>query len=186
MRRNLKILLDLDEVLVDFVGAALKVHGRTFAEIASNWKPGCWDMSVPMGLTPDQFWQPISKSGEQFWLALQPVKWFSNLITLVELYDSNWYIVTSPSKCITSYTGKVQWIKSRFGAEFDRFAITPDKILFARPDTVLIDDREDTIREFNNAGGLGILFPAYHNRLYRLRTDPMGYVKSMLSYYERS
>ena len=177
---NFRMILDMDEVMVDFVGGALRAHGWTRKRLYAAWPPGEWDMAAPMGLTLEEFWAPLTAAGENFWTGLEPHPWLPRLLALVEGLTKDWYIVSSPSQCSSCHAGKARWLKTRFGPHFDRFAITPHKHLFANPDTLLIDDRDETVRRFTDYGGVGLVFPARHNRLHRLADDPVRYLETVL------
>lgn len=172
---KIRILLDMDEVLVDFVGGALRAHGWSRYDFYKRHTPGSWAIERTMGLTAKQLWEPINAAGEQFWLDLEPLLWASDVVELVESFTADWHVISSPSRCPTSYTGKVVWLKRYFGTDFDRFALTPHKQIFANPSAVLIDDRDSNRDEFIAAGGRAITFPSLHNRLYR-EPDPVNYV----------
>lgn len=177
----MKIFLDKDEVLVDFVGAALKIHGRTFAEVEPNWTPGTWGMYEPLGLTPEEFWKPIAEAGKDFWTGLEAKPWIYSLLALVRKHAlSGWWIVSAPSREDSSRIGKIEWMERFFGAGFARYHLRSDKEALAEPGAVLIDDREETVEKFRAAGGKGIVFPAYHNSLHALRETPLAYVREQL------
>lgn len=175
-----RIFIDLDEVLVNFHDSAFRVHEVSRNSVEAVWRPGHWCLRAPIGkalgigeLTEDQFWGPIHKEGDSFWEGLEPLPWMDEVITQVERHCLDWQIVTSPSPCPSSYNGKVKWIKKRFGSEFDRFVITPHKEILARPDHLLIDDREANVDRFTFNGGRGLVFPFRGNRLHSLAKDPM-------------
>ena len=176
-----KIFLDMEEVLVDFRGGACQVHGvsREFAD-AECIRLGCWDLCQPLGITVEQFWKPITAAGEQFWLDLQPLPWFHQLLDLVLGNYEHWYIATSPSQCPTSYSGKAKWLHSKFGEEFSRWFPTHHKYELAGPGRVLIDDRASTIDKWKAHGGTGIVFPSCGNHLHAQAHDPVKYVKQQL------
>lgn len=174
------ILLDLDEVLADFVGGALRVHGWTRERLETVWRPGTWSIVEPMGLTPEAFWEPINAMGDAFWLGLQPLPWAIDVVRIVDSVVDNWYIITSPGHHVSGYTGKIRWLRRFFGMTFERFVITQHKTLLARAGTLLIDDREDTVKAFEAAGGQGLLFPSRHNTLYRWADDPAKYLSGVL------
>lgn len=191
----LTILLDMDEVLTDFIGGAVRIHGAkwgfTRAEINAQRRPGEWDIVRPIGrwlrqqghhepFTPDHFWSAITEAGSRFWIELERLPWAYEMVDLVARYTSDWHIVTAPSKCATSYSGKVQWLKTEFGPDFDQFVITPHKHILANSRAILIDDREKNISSFIEAGGRGILFPNVGNCLRDLTDDPVKYVTSEL------
>jgi 5'(3')-deoxyribonucleotidase len=180
----MNILLDLDDVLVDFVDGACRVFNTTRFRLCSNWEPGNWDMipalskTVNEVITPDYFWERIHHLGSEFWFHLDNHTWMQRLVNVVEKLDPNWHLVTAPAFTghISSYQGKCEWIKEEFGHSFDRFAITPHKHLFARHDSVLVDDRETTVNKFRELGSNAILFPAHHNSKHEFKNDPLSYV----------
>lgn len=173
----MRILLDMDEVLCDFVGGALRVHGWTRKQLEQVWPVGTWSIIEPMGLTHDAFWKRIDAGGARFWRGLDPLPWAHDLIDWVTNTTDDWHIVTTPGHSVDCYVGKVRWLKWFFGERFDRFAITPHKHIFAAPHAILIDDKEETVRHFRRAGGRARLFPSRHNSLFEFANDPVGYLK---------
>ena len=182
------VFLDMDEVLTDFVGGACVAHYTTVAELDFVRKPGIWSIVEPLGtirkipgFTNDDFWEQIHCYGEIFWLRLAALPWARELTGLLDdLYPQRWYIVSAPSRCPTSYSGKVKWLKRFFRQDFDRFLLTPHKHLFAKPGTLLIDDRELNLLKFEEAGGKGLLFPNMGNNLHAQRHNPLEYVRQHL------
>lgn len=186
-KSNIRILLDLDDVLCDFIGTAASLWGVKRKKLERYWTPGDWSMvsalgkarygdSKPEGISDEEFWRMIHSYGSRFWENLPLLPWMWKLIQLVEQYTLDWHIISAPSRCSTSYTGKVRWIKRWLGEDFDRFALTPHKHIFACPNVVLIDDRESNVEHFIQHGGKGVIFPRYNNRLHAQREDPLGYV----------
>jgi 5'(3')-deoxyribonucleotidase len=176
----MKIILDMDEVLVDFVGGMARHHGTTRQKLRQKQKPGVWEMHRTLGISANTMWRPIYKSGLAFWLTLEPLPWIDDLIEMVETFDVEWHIVSSPSLAADSYFGKTCWLKNYFGHDFDRFAITPHKHLFAKPGTILIDDKDENVEAFREAGGRGIVFPTKGNSEHAV-VDPLGYVYGALT-----
>lgn len=183
------VCFDMDEVLTDFIGAAAKLHEITREELEEVRVPGEWSIEKPIGIIKNDpqfdtndFWNPIHEAGEDFWYYLNKLPWFSDVKKLMELCTKNgdFRIVTSPSKHPCSYSGKVRWLKNQFGFGFDKFHITPHKEDLADPHTILIDDRQDNINRFREAGGQGILFPGPGNSLYEYANNPVPYVRQQL------
>ncbi len=183
----MRILLDLDEVLTDFVGGSCRSFRVDKAKVLENWTPGEWSCVEPIAkakgfrLTDEFFWAVIHQQGEAFWENLEPLPWAAQVLDLVKSLTDDWHIISAPSLCPTSYGGKVKWLKKYFGKDFDRFAITPHKHIFAGKGTLLIDDRESNVTDFIAAGGDALVFPRLHNSLYTLRNDPVGHLRRMLS-----
>ena len=159
----MRILVDLDEVLADFVGAALRIHARSPADLA-GMPARSWSIVEPLGLTERTFWHPIDLAGEDFWAQLPLLPHALELVNLIELFDPEWYLATTPSRSPSSFAGKRRWITRVFGDSFDRFVFTPHKHLLANSKTVLIDDRPQSVYRFHQAGGKGIIFPTPYNK----------------------
>jgi 5'(3')-deoxyribonucleotidase len=168
----MRILIDMDEVLADFVGHAAYVHGL----LGDPRPPGHW--SVDPWMTID--WDHL---GYTFWTSIPPLPWADALIALVSELTEDWHIITSPVNSHNCYRGKVTWIKRFFGEDFDRFCITPHKHLFAHHGVYLIDDRQTNIDQFRAAGGDGFLFPSQGNSLYAYKRNPVDYLSRYLHSY---
>lgn len=187
----MRIIVDMDELLADFVGGAAHLHGITLPQLHSKWPIGTWDMSKAVGLAKglphvmsmDEFWHPIN-CNSLFWEQLKQHIWAHDLMRLVYTYAKNsndWLIVSSPARCESCHVGKIRWLRKFFeNPTFDRFCLTPHKEYFAMKDAVLIDDREANCEEFRRHGGSAILFPAYNNGLYAQRQNPLVYVREKL------
>lgn len=173
-----RIYLDMDGVLVDFIGGALKIHGWTRESYLRAMTLGEWDLVKPMGMTEDEFWGPIHNAGERFWVDLRPLPWINEIIDLAKSLGDLW-IMTSPTGHPTSYSGKIQWLQNWFGREFNRIILTSEKHFLAQENTLLIDDREETVQNFAKAGGDAVVFPTLHNSLYCYADDPMKYLSNL-------
>lgn len=181
----MRILLDMDEVLCDFVGGACRAWGLTVEEVRQHWQVGQWDIVQPLnrilGIGTEDFWQRIDQT-HNFWLYLEPLPWMGQVLELVRTVTDDWAIVTSPSRNPLCCAGKMQWLQRHLGSTFRRFVFTGHKEYLVGPNTVLVDDREATVRKFIEAGSDGIVFPAHHNSKYRHMGDPITYLKWQLTY----
>jgi len=174
---KLTILIDMDQVLVDFTGGVCRMYGICaerldyHRETKREWeilKPleatlrenGKIAHHKPYGL--NQFWADIHAEGQNFWTSLEPLPHFTELLDLVTNHPitEEWHVASSPSRESSSYSGKVAWLKSKLGNDFDRFVLTPHKHLFAGAGRLLIDDRPSNLTKFCDKGGIGILFPS--------------------------
>jgi 5'(3')-deoxyribonucleotidase len=190
-----RILLDMDEVLTDFVGAACELWGASYGEVLPHWPPAQWDMVSPVDaairskgirdpespeLTFEEFWKPINEN-EAFWAGMRKTPWCDAVITLVRMFCDDVHVISAPSLCISSHTGKIKWLRRMFGQDFSNFALTPYKELFVSEGVVLIDDRDLNCERFRKHGGTSIVFPTHHNRMHSFKTDPVQYVESALN-----
>lgn len=191
----MKIFLDMDEVLADFVGGAARVFGIERAELIAAWpkgERGCVaatsSILIRRGepeITEGDWCERVQKAGVRFWLDLEPLPYMDAIFDLVRWYRAKrlideWYILSAPTNFVDSGSGKVKWLQRRLGKAFDRIILTNHKHLLANPDCVLIDDYEKHITDFRRAGGKGILFPSHHNSLHELSSQPVEYVKGEL------
>lgn len=178
--------LDMDQVLVDFVGGACKAHGVNREVMESYRILGVWPINDPLGLasigrslTMEEFWKPINDAGEDFWYDLKAHHWFLDIVHLAEESELEWHIVSAPSNSVSSYTGKVRWLKRALGSDFNSFILTPHKHRFAQ-DSILIDDREENCVKYNKVGSPAIIFPSEGNSLYSQASNPIPYVRQEL------
>ena len=80
-----------------------------------------------------------------------------------------------------SWPGKVEWVHRYFRTFEKRLIITQaPKSLLAKPDTLLIDDRDKNIEEFIAAGGQAILVPRPWNELHGWAGESLQVVRNSL------
>lgn len=191
--KKIRVFLDLDCVLADFVSGALRSHGLTWDDVEPHWPAGTYGMTDPFGFalgrafTDEDFWEPINDD-PRFWYDLNPLPWAGELVDLVRGTDPDFHVVTSPSRCTFCVPGKQWWLNRQLGSEwYGRMIATPHKELFAHvPGAVLIDDCDANLAKFSAAGGGIISFPAYHNRDWEFKADPMAKVRERLESLRRS
>lgn len=191
-----RIILDLDEVLTDFVGGACRAWDADPKKVINCWSPGVWNdlapavshaIGRPAPLSDDELWARLNGMGEGFWLGLKPLPWFDAVLDLVQSVTDDWFIVTSPGRSPSGYAGKAEWLRRTFGPDFDRFAVTPHKHVFAAPETLLLDDCDANCHRFLHdpksgrpTGGQAVVFPRRWNHLYDYAADPLPVVRDTL------
>ncbi len=177
MQKRPLVFLDLDGVCVDFVSAACRLHGTTPEQI--DWHTCGFYIADGLGLSRDQFWEPIRQAGSAFWRDLEPYPWLGELLEAVE--GAEVHVCTSPSRDPASLMGKVEWIYRHFPRHLHRqFVLTQQKHLLARPGRFLVDDAEFNAEAWENAGGSPILFPRPWNAASAEATDPVAAVRRAL------
>ena len=173
----------MDGVLVDFVSAAMDVHGETY--VPSEWPAGVWDVVKVLNardhisLTTRQFWKNIDET-YGFWRKLRPLSTANELLNVVAATNLPWSISTSPSRHPNSSSGKVEWLQQFFGDGFRDYMLGPNKHLLANPETVLIDDGTHNVNAFREAGGHAILFPQPWNENHAI-TNKVEHVRRELT-----
>lgn len=162
-----EILLDMDGVAVNTNKSFLEANG--FHE---NYPVTKWEIAEECGMSAKEFWGNIAKT-ENLWRDAVEHTWFP------ELYDSlkhrgNVTFCTSPTLEAVCAKEKIEWLQDRFGKDFRNFIITPQKHLFAKPGSMLIDDNMDNCRIFEEHGGKAILFPQPWNVMWDEGKPPTG------------
>lgn len=151
------IYLDMDGVLTDFHKDAFKLFGHDAHE------PDGMVHEV-LGITKGQFWARIATAGEKFWSNMTLLPWAEELYAELCRADEV-VILTSPGRLPAAASGKMKFLRGFLGRNQKNFIITKRKELLARDSgDILVDDSAPNIDAFNEAGGVGILMPAYWNR----------------------
>ena len=174
--------VDIDEVLVDFIGAAMSLHGIKLSQVHHMWPETTWSASEALGWSNNKFWKPINEAGAEFWENLVDKPWINDILFMISGRFSESYLVSAPSLCPTSYTGKVKWIRNRFGSGFDKFILTPHKELLAAPDRILIDDNPHNVQNFRDNGGQAVLFPFWGNENRKHLDNPVNFLRESLDF----
>ena len=174
------VLLDMDGVLTDFVGAAITLHGKRPEAILANWPRGTHWLHEVLKVDLTTFWRPLNAQAETFWRTLAPYPWTRAVLDWVESVPPNWAICTSPSRDPSCPRGKMEWLYANIRPAFRDVAMTPKKHLLANPRTVLIDDTERMVERFADAGGHSILFPQAWNYKGAM-ADPWAHVLAELT-----
>lgn len=136
---NYKIYCDMDGVIVDFIKGYFDLTGR---DITGSFH------------TDGKFWAPIDKAGVDYWVNL---KWTSDgkeLWDYIKKYSPE--LLSSPSRENSSRVGKVTWVKNELPGVHLILRSAEKKQEFAKPNAILIDDRESNIKEWGDAGGIAI------------------------------
>lgn len=176
------VYLDMDGILVNFVGAVNKYMG-----IPKDTIPTKWNWVKDYGFTFDDVnsWCDIN-----FWHTLD---WTYDGHDIIRLVVSTFkpeqiYLLTTPMPNPGSYTGKALWVQSHLPEYNKRLIVTPvPKSLFATPSILLIDDKDENVEEFVKAGGYGILVNRPWNKGYErvdhtvedLEIDLLGVVRDI-------
>jgi len=151
----MQVFLDLDGVCCDFAGGVAKHLNK---KLPTEWPLGKHLADV-LGITHDEIWDVLDEAGEEFWVSLKPYPWFKTLYAALKKEADELFFLTSPSRHISSLSGKQRWLNEHVGRSFDKVIFTNHKELLADPDSCLIDDQERNITAFIAAGGKGLLFP---------------------------
>jgi 5'(3')-deoxyribonucleotidase len=174
----MKILLDMDGVLTDFVTAMCSHHKRSDPYLdPANY--GQFDMYGPWDMDEEAFW---SVAELDFWKQLPVMPGAHELVAFLEQMfgQENICILSSPSKNLDCVHGKIWWLRKHFNAYRRSFLIGPKKEFCAGPDRVLVDDYDRNYDKFVAAGGCAVLVPRLWNRNHHLADQWLDYTQNQL------
>lgn len=175
MKKIKTVFLDMDGVLVDFVGAVNERMGIPKDTISTKWN---WVEDYGHTFDDVDSWCTTN-----FWKNLD---WMHDGHDILRLVTSTFkpdqiYLLTTPMPNPDSYTGKALWIEKHLPEYKKRLIITQTpKCLFATSNTLLIDDKDENIIDFAVAGGQSILVPRPWNIAYKSANQTVNIIKSSL------
>lgn len=154
---NKRILLDMDGVIADFIGAAISLHKPKDSTVVN------WDFFEQWGLTASDFWTPM---GYDFWLNIPKTIEAIRIVQMCEVAvgPKNVCLLTAPCKTKGCRDGKADWIDRHFPRYNDRHLIGAAKNFCSSPNSLLIDDSDKNCEEFVGAGGQVCLYPQPWNK----------------------
>jgi hypothetical protein len=147
------IYCDMDSVLVDFDRGYQELTGMTSQQADAN------------GV--EAFWDPISKAGAKFWITLQWMPDGKQLWDYIKKYNP--ILLSAPSREESSKLGKRVWVKRELPGVKLILKYASQKQQYASPTSILIDDREKNIDQWEAAGGIGILHTSTANTIEQLK-----------------
>ena len=161
----IRVLLDVDGVLADFVGSVLPIASKLLGRDVSRYEITSYSLEESLGMTPEQVRAMCCEIDlASSWcrnLAPCPgaIEGYAELASIADVY-----IVTSPWNSRPTWTYEREaWLRHYFG-------ITPRQVIhtsakhLVRGD-VLIDDKTSTLEAWSNEHcGLPIQWATPHNR----------------------
>ena len=147
-----KIYCDMDGVLADFESGYEELTG---IDLKGEFKKG------------DDFWDPIKVAGVGFWAGL---KWMPGGQELWDyLKPFNPQLLSAPSREQSSRIGKHVWVKHKIPGTKLILRYASQKQQLATPESILIDDRQVNIDQWEAAGGIGILHTSADDTISQLK-----------------
>lgn len=177
----LHCMLDLDDVLVDFIGSAHRFHNMPFDLDNYPYTRGMWEIlddEEVLGMPRSEWWDALDHN---FWECLPWTEDGKEILSLVEeaFGKENVTLLTASPIHPDAHSGKYAWILREMNDYRKNYLIGAVKYRCAMPDAVLIDDREKNVEEFIAAGGQAILVPRMWNSLHGL--NAVDYLRSACS-----
>ena len=157
-----RIFLDLDGVVRDWCEGVRLKFGIDFPDE----QVACWDWITRLvtsynKITEKEFWEA---QDEDFWVGLPVTSDADLILSLCEKRcPGNVYILTAPT--LNNAGWSQQWIRKNMPSYFHakKYLIGSPKYVCANPAALLIDDKEDNINSWHDAGGLTFLYPCPWN-----------------------
>ena len=147
------IYCDMDGVLVDFDRGYQELTGMTTQQADA------------MG--GDTFWEPLTKAGAKWWITLNWMPDGKQLWNYIKKYTP--ILLSAPSKQESSRLGKRVWVKRELPDVKLILRPASQKQQYASPTSILIDDRQKNIDQWEAAGGIGILHTNTANTIEQLK-----------------
>jgi len=153
-----KIFCDMDGVLTDFENQAKKVH-PDWIKIHKKDPDMAWKMLNEIGFSI--FWSTMMwmSDGRKLWEFIKPY----NPVILTAIPSLN---------MDKSKSGKIEWIIKHLGWEYvnsAKIVRAVEKQKYAKPNYILIDDKDKNIRQWRNMNGVGILHKSAYKTINELK-----------------
>ncbi len=158
----MKIFCDMDGVLTDFNKAAMDFYNVPNDTV---FQPNSWD-TVPricevMNMSARDFWENLTV---EFWSEMPWMYDGHKILEHLMEMSSHVCLLTSPANAISAH-GKILWIQKNLPMFYKerRFCLCSNKFYIAHSHALLVDDYDKNIKEFNEHGGHGYLYPRFWN-----------------------
>ena len=171
----LKIFLDIDGVVRNWDSGVCQLFGLGDVLVRS------WDTIENLALergvvkTGKEFWE---KQTSDFWAGLKMYQHAHDFLSMLEdlVGKKNICLLTAPT--LTSAGGTQKWIRKNMPYFFNskQYLIGPAKHFVAGAGKLLIDDKDDNVIKFREAGGEAIVFPQPWNSMSKLHRNGWKYV----------
>jgi hypothetical protein len=173
------VYLDCDQVLTDFIAGSLAAVGIHYPG-TRNWPEG-WTYNYfrQAGTTREEVNKHCTAD---FWANLQWMEDGREILNevLARFRPAEFMVLTKPMLNNGSYTGKMIWFEKNCPELYERVVPTlvPKEEFAYDFNSVLIDDCQDNVQAFINAGGASILVPRPWNQNNKIffAGDAVSYV----------
>lgn len=158
--KNFKLYLDMDGVIVDWDGQFKKISNGVSANDYEKLHGASGRFEMSQNASPD------------FYATMQWMSDGKKLYNFVKQYDSEIlsHAETSGGNDTRVVEGKKMWLKNNnVDMKANLVPHREDKAKYANNNAILIDDREDNIKEFIDAGGIGVLHKNTEDTIQQLK-----------------
>lgn len=180
------LYLDLDGVLVDFVGGVCRLTGVNENDLVRHHKK-----PLPVRLD-DLFERPFAEINTRidlaFWYNLDPYPWADELVEIVScMFRGRVFLCTSAGRPGSDFfnlavIGKALWVDRHYPHLAERLIFAFEKWPLAGCNRILVDDSEMHVERFQENKGIGVLFPQWWNSEWQRQEsgDVLDFVKGKL------
>ena len=148
------IFCDMDGVIVNFDEGIKKICG-----------------AYPKDLTRPQMWNKVIDT-PNYWVDLEQLPHAKDLISYLRPHGFKILTGLPVHGYDKAAREKVLWIKKHFGDDIEVICcLTKDKSTYCKKGDVLIDDRQQTITDWQKAGGIGICHTSWESTLAELKKN---------------
>jgi len=147
-----KIYCDMDGVIADFELGYKELTGIDL------------QVKKPEG---EEFWDPIKIAGVGFWAGLKWMPGGQKLWDYIKPFHPQ--LLSAPSREQSSRIGKAVWVKHKIPGTKLILRYASQKKELATPESILIDDRQVNIDQWEAAGGIGILHTSADDTISQLK-----------------
>lgn len=178
----MNIFCDLDGVLADFETSARVLTGITYEETARTYPPGPERWSWwRHKLSEADFWKLV-EANPSFWPNLCKTAEADALLHAChDVAGDRVYLLTSPPLDPAAAGFKAAWVKRHYPQMYRRLFIGSRKEAFAHPGAVLVDDYDENVNRFREAGGKAVLVPRHWNTAHELEPEAVAVVHQTLT-----
>jgi len=160
----IKILLDMDGVLADFVQGTCDLHNLP-NPYEKEENLGKYNLEELLGISRTQMFTGMKY---EFWRHLKKLPEADQLVEfLIDTYGvNNICICSKPSNNTACPEGKKEWIQ-KYYPMFKNVMFTNAKHFCANNRSILVDDHTQNVGDFLSHGGNAVLVPRPWNLLHK-------------------
>lgn len=114
----------------------------------------------------EEFWVPVNDNGVEFWSDMPWMPDGKELWDYIKPHNPS--ILTSPARGVDCPKGKIIWVERELGEDIPCI-LEKQKYKYAGENKTLIDDSENKITPWIEAGGIGILHTSTEDTLRQLK-----------------
>ena len=166
MKKKIRLLMDCDGVLADFVGGTAKLYNRITGRKLDPASIKVWDFTGSLEFeTPEQreYFEHLLRS-PGFAMHLEPLSGSREAVAILKnLVDL--HIVTSPLSDSTTWVHeRVEWLKLHYG--IDKKHIHHSDTKFVYSGDLFVDDKPEHVRAWDeeNPNGMALLWSTPGNQ----------------------